>query len=99
MVSCHVRKARSRAARVGGGECLPRSRPEGTKDIAFAAAAVVDLLLGPLRFGTGRLDHAPAGVALGGLWPHLVEANDHAAFGRGGVKALDHPLLRSNSGS
>jgi hypothetical protein len=33
-------------------------------------------LLGPLRFGTSRLDHAPAGVAAGGLRPHLVEADD-----------------------
>jgi hypothetical protein len=41
-----------------------------------AAPAVVDPLLGLLRFRTRRLDHAPAGVALGGLWPHLVEADD-----------------------
>src|SRR4051794_22754830 len=90
---------RGGAARVGGGECLPRSRSEGAEDIALAAAAIVNLLLGPLRFGTGRLDHAPAGVAAGGLRPHLVEADDYAALGRGGVEALDRPLLRSNSGS
>ena len=53
---------RGRAAGVRGGECLPRGRSEGTEDIALAASAVVDLLLGPLRFGRGRLDHAPAGV-------------------------------------
>src|SRR3954467_1916421 len=90
---------RGGAARVGGGECLPRGRAEGAEDIAPAAPAVVDLLLGPLRFGTGRLDHAPAGVAPGGLRPHLVETDDYAALGRGGVEALDRPLLRSNSGS
>src|SRR6187397_255386 len=43
------------AAGVGGGECLPRGRSEGTEDIALAASAVVDHLLGPLCFGTGRL--------------------------------------------
>src|SRR3954452_21367925 len=64
-----------------------------------AASAVVDLLFGPLRLGTGRLDDAPAGVALGRLRPHLVEADDYAALRRGGVEALDRPLLRSNSGS
>jgi hypothetical protein len=53
---------RGGAAGVRGGECLPRGRSEGTEDIALAASAVVDLLLGPLRFGRGRLDHAPAGV-------------------------------------
>src|ERR1051325_4831006 len=85
-------------ARVGGGECLPRSRSEGTEDIALAASAVVDLLLGPLCFGTGRLDRAPAGVAAGGLRPHLVEADDYAALWRGGVEVLEDPLLRANSG-
>src|SRR5215213_11350633 len=88
-----------RAAGVRGGECLPRSRSEGTEDIALAASAVVDLLLGPLCFGTGRLDHAPAGVAPGRVRPHLVEADDYATLGRGGVEALEHPLLRANSGS
>src|SRR5205085_12579483 len=88
-----------RAAGVRGGEGLPRGRSEGTEDIALAASTVVDLLLGPLCFGTGRLDHAPAGVAAGRLRPHLVEANDYAALRRGGVEALEHPLLRSNSGS
>src|SRR5205807_2527374 len=53
---------RGGAAGVRGGECLPRRRSEGTEDIALAASAIVDLLLGPLRFGRGRLDHAPAGV-------------------------------------
>src|SRR3982751_2907634 len=90
---------RSGAARVGFGEGLPRGRPEGAEDIAFATSAVVDLLLGPLRFGRGRLDHAPAGVAAGRLRSHLVKADDYAALGRGGVEALDRPLLRSNSGS
>src|SRR5215212_8275698 len=45
------------------------------------------------------LDHASAGIALGRLWPHLVEADDDATLGRGGVEALEHPLLRANSGS
>src|SRR3954447_21432046 len=67
---------RGGAARVGGGECLPRGRSEGTEDIAFATSAVIDFLLGPLGVRTGRLDHAPAGVAPGGLRPHLVEADD-----------------------
>src|SRR3954453_3817734 len=87
------------AAGVRGGKGLPRSRSEGTEDIALAASAVVDLLLGPLCFGTGRLDHAPAGVAPGRLRPHLVEADDYAALGWSGVEALEHPLLRANSGS
>src|ERR1044071_5298950 len=81
------------AAGIGGGEGAPRSRSEGTEDIALAAAAVVDLLLGPLCFGTRRLDHAPAGVAPGGLRPHLVEADDYAALWRGGVEAFDRPLI------
>src|SRR3954463_7099807 len=90
---------RGRAAGVRGSECLPRGRSEGTEDIALAASAVVDLLLGPLCFGTRRLDRASAGIALGRLWPHLVEADDYAALWRGGVEALEHPLLRANSGS
>src|SRR4051794_7402397 len=90
---------RSGTARVGFGEGLPCGRPEGAEDITFATSAVVDLLLGSLRFGRGRLDHAPAGVAPGRLRSHLVEADDYAARGRGGVEALDRPLLRSNSGS
>src|SRR3954463_4537959 len=81
------------AAGVRGGERLPCSRSEGTEDIALAATAVVDLLLGPLCFGTGRLDHAPAGVAPGRLRPHLVEADDYAALWRGGIEALEHPLI------
>src|SRR3954466_2648424 len=87
------------AAGVRGSECLPRGRSEATEDIALAASAVVDLLLGPLCFGTRRLDHASAGIALGRLWPHLVEADDCATLGRGGVEALEPPLLRANSGS
>src|SRR3954463_5366281 len=90
---------RSGAAHVGFGEGLPRGRPEGAEDIAFATSAVVDLLLGSLCFGTGRLDHASAGIALGRLWPHLIEADDYATLGRDGVEALEHPLLRANSGS
>src|SRR3954451_10145161 len=88
-----------RSMQQGGGECLPRGRSEGTEDIALAASAVVDLLLGSLCFGTRRLDHASAGIALGRLWPHLVEADDYATLGRGGVEALEPPLLRANSGS
>src|SRR3954465_11739395 len=90
---------RSGAARVGFGEGLPCGRPEGAEDIAFATSAVIDLLLGPLRLGRGGLAPAPAGVAAGRLWPHLIEADNYAALGRGGVEALDRPLLRSNSGS
>src|SRR3954454_10836447 len=90
---------RGGAARVGCGEYLPRSRPKGAEDIALAASAIVDLLFGPLRFGTGRLEQTPAGVAPGRIRPHLVEADDYAALGRGGVEAFDRPLLRSNSGS
>ena len=48
-----------RAAGVRGGECLPRGRPEGAEDIALAASAVVDLLLGPLCFGTGLTTRRP----------------------------------------
>src|ERR1041384_7503811 len=73
--------------------------PHEIPDSPPFASAVVDLLLGPLCFGTHRLDHASAGIALGRLWPHLVEADDYAALGRGGVEALEHPLLRANSGS
>src|SRR5690348_7803608 len=87
------------ATRVGLGEGVPRSRSEGAKDIALAASAVVDLLLGPLRFGRGRLDQAPTGVTLRGVRPHLIEADDYAALGRGGVEALDRPLFCSNCGS
>src|SRR6185312_16291545 len=90
---------RGGAAGVRGGEGVSRSRLEGTEDIALAASTVVDLLLGPLCLGTGRLDHAPAGVAAGRLRPHLIEADDYAALWRGGVEALEDPLLRANSGS
>ena len=44
-------------------------------------------------------DKTTAGIAPGGERPHLVEANDYAARGRGGVEALNRPLLCSNSGS
>src|ERR1700749_2733517 len=72
-----IHPVRGGAADMGGGERVPNSRLKGAEHVAgHAAPAVVDLLLGPLRFRTGRLDHAPAGVALGGLWPHLVEADD-----------------------
>jgi hypothetical protein len=64
-----------------------------------AAPTVVDLLLGTLRFRTRRLDQAPAGVAAGRLRPHLVQADDYATRGRGGVEALNRPLLCSNCGS
>src|SRR6476469_1150411 len=84
---------RSGAARVSFGEGLPCGRPEGAEDITFATSAVVDFLLGPLRFGTRRFDHAPAGVTAGRLRSHLVEADDYAARGRGGVEPLEHPLI------
>src|SRR3954462_8175187 len=90
---------RGGAALVCFRKCIPCGRSESTEDVALAASAVVDLLLGPLRFGTGRLDRAPAGGTLGRLRPHLVEADDYAALGWGGVEALERPLLRSNSGS
>src|SRR3954453_3933292 len=67
---------RGGAALVCFRKCIPCGRSESTEDVALAASAVVDLLLGPLRFGTGRLDHAPAGIAPGGLRSHLVEADD-----------------------
>src|SRR3982751_1577747 len=91
---------RGRAAQVGRGERVPPGRLEGAEYVAgHAAPAIIDFLPGALRFGRGRLDHAPAGVAPGRLRPHLVEADDYATLGRGGVEALEHPLLRANSGS
>src|SRR3954453_10550949 len=91
---------RGRAADVGCGERVPLGWLEGAEHVAgHAAPAIVDFLLGPLRLGRGRLDHAPAGIAPGRLRPHLVQADDYAALGRGGIEALDRPLLCSNSGS
>src|SRR3954449_5164944 len=88
-----IEPVRSGAARVSFGEGLPCGRSKGAEDIAFTTSAVVDLLLGPLRLGRGRLDHAPAGVAPGRLRSHLVEADDYAALGWGSVEALDRPLI------
>jgi hypothetical protein len=95
------------AARVGMRQGFPGGRAEGAEDISFAAAAVVDLLLGstggaaltvgpvPRRGDDGLL----AGDALGCLRPHLVKADDDRTRGRLRVEALDRPLFAAKSGS
>jgi len=80
------------------GEGLPGGGPEGTEDVALAAPAVVDLLLGPPGLAPCR-DASVAGMGLGALRPHLVQADDDAAFRRRGVERLDPPLFSANAGS
>ncbi len=62
---------------VGPGEGVPGGGAEGAEDVALAAPAVVDLLLGATR---GRVRPDPhrrsTGVTLGALGAHLVETND-----------------------
>src|SRR4051794_3188465 len=83
-----------RAALIGLGEGLAAGRLEGAENIAGdTAAAVINLLPSPFGLGTRRPDELPAGMALGLLRSHLVEAEDYAALGRGGVEALDRPLI------
>ena len=66
-----------RAALIGLGESLAAGRLEGAENIAGnTAAAVIDLLPGPFGLGTRRPDELPAGMALGLLRSHLVQADD-----------------------
>ena len=68
-------------ARRRPGECGATRRLDRAKDVAFAAAAVVDLLPGALCWPHPRLDELLASDALGRLWPHLVEAHHHTLLG------------------
>ena len=84
---------RSGAARVSFGEGLPCGRPEGAEDITFATSAVVDFLLGPLRFGTRRFDHAPAGSSFPGrLRSHLRRGRRLRCPRAGRCRAARPPL-------
>ena len=81
------------AALVGEGEGGAARRLQGAKDIAGSAApAVIDLLPGTLRLGSGRLDEPLARIALGRLRAHLVQADYDAAGWCCGVELLDRPL-------
>ena len=95
-----VDPVRGGPAFVGCGEGGACGRLQGAEDVACdIAPAVVDLLSGPLRSRSGRLDQALPGIALARLWPHLVEADDYAALRRRGVELLDSPLFAAKSGS
>src|SRR5215213_2170254 len=95
-----VDPVRGGPALVGRGEGGACGRPEGAEHVARdITPAVVDLLLGPLCSRSGRLDQALPGIALAGLRPHLVEADDYAALRRRGVELLDGPLFAAKSGS
>src|SRR4051794_26571078 len=90
-----VDPVRGGPALVGCGEGDACGRLQGAEHVACdIAPAVVDLLPGPLRARPGRLDQALAGIALAGLWSHLIEADNYAALGRRGVELLDGPLFR-----
>src|SRR3954471_12934512 len=95
-----------RPAAVRAGHRLAGGRSEGAEDVPLAAATVVDFLLGPpgraaLTIGVlrRRADGLLAGVALGRLRTHLVEADDDRALRRRRVEPLDGPLFSAKSGS
>ena len=73
------------AAGVGHGEGVASGRLEGAEDLAFLAAAVVNLLACPSRRARhwlrrwSRHDQALARPALGGFRPHLVEGHHDTA--------------------
>src|SRR5215210_5448428 len=95
-----VDPVRGGPAIIGCGEGGARGRLQRAEHVARdIAPAVIDLLPGPLRSRSGRLDQALPGIALAGLRSHLVEADDYAALRWRGVELLDGPLLRANSGS
>src|SRR4051794_4995748 len=82
-----------REGRAGG-------RLQGAEDVTSdTTPAVVDLLLGSFRGGAGWPHQPSARIALAGLRTHLIQADNYAARRCFGVKLLDRPLLRANSGS
>src|SRR5262249_25731201 len=89
----------NRAPRVVPGERLPSGRLERAEDVALAAPAIVNLLLGSLSRTLRRVDQALAGERLGRLGAHLVQADHDATCWWLGVEALNRPLLAANSGS
>jgi hypothetical protein len=95
-----VDPVRGCAALVGRGEGRPRGRLSGAEHVARdIAPAVVDRLSGPLGLRPGRLDQALPGIALAGLRPHFVEADDYAAVRWRGVEVFEGPLFSANAGS
>src|SRR5205807_1818481 len=95
-----------RPAAVGAGHRLAAGRSEGAEDVPLAAAAVVDFLLGPpgraalsTEVLRRRAEGLLAGVALGRLRTHLVEADDDRALRRLRVEPLDDPLFSAKSAS
>jgi hypothetical protein len=61
----------------GQGEGFATRRQQSSEDIArHTTPAIVDLLPGPLGLGAGWLHELLARVALAGLRPHLVQADD-----------------------
>jgi hypothetical protein len=85
---------RTAAPWIGMREGSARGRTEGPEDVAHGAAAVVDLLPGPL----GRSRPAPhqrtTGITIRTDWAHFVEA-DHTTAGRWlGVERFDLPFIR-----
>src|SRR6478672_9311943 len=87
-------------ALIGQRESLAGRRLQSAKDIASnPAPAVVDLLPGPLGFRASWAHQPLARVALAGLRPHLVEADNDTAGRCLRVEVLNGPLFCAKSGS
>src|SRR6187200_239406 len=88
------------ATLIGQGESFATRRLQRAKDIAGnPAPAVVDLLPGPLGFRASWAHQPLARVALAGLRPHLVEADNDTAGRCLRVEVLNGPLFCAKSGS
>jgi hypothetical protein len=91
---------------VGGGATLGRPRQrltrrrfERAEDLALAAAAVVDLLLGARGRARGHVNELCSCQALGRFGAHRIQAHPYAPRWRRRVELLDRPLFGAKSGS
>lgn len=72
---------------------LPRRFPQGSKDIAFATASIVNLLLGTLGWTNVHIDGLLTGIALGTHRSHFVDVEDGTVFSRAAPERFESPLF------
>src|SRR5215212_648107 len=81
------------ASRIGMRERFARRRTEGPGDVAFGAAAIINLLLRAPGWSRLCLYQAPPGITLRAHRSHLVQADHNTARRWCGVERFDCPLI------
>ncbi len=98
-VAEEVDEVRLATSRVALRPTVPGRLPQGSIDIAFGSASIIDLLFGSLCWSSVHVDGLLARIAFGRDRTHLIDIQDDAVLGLLLPQPFDGPLFSANSGS